>query len=58
MLSAFTAASPCERKGNYPPGEAARAEASRLLTGLGPEVVVDLGTYAELIEAPAEELGA
>jgi hypothetical protein len=57
VLSAFTTASPCERKGNYPPGEAARAEASRLLTGLGPEVVVDLGTYAELM-APAEELGA
>jgi transposase len=61
VLSAFTTARPCERKGNHPPGEAARAEASKLLAGLGPEVVVDLGTYAELVETsgpPAEELGA
>jgi transposase len=51
VLSAFTTARPCERKGNHPPGEAARAEAARLLAGLGPEVTVDLGRYAELAEA-------
>ena len=62
VLSAFTTANPCERKGNYPPGPEARVEATKLLADLGPEVVVDLGAYAELIEAPptapAEEVGA
>jgi hypothetical protein len=62
VLSAFTTANPCERKGNYPPGPDARVEATKLLADLGPEVVVDLGAYAELIEAPptapAEEVGA
>jgi hypothetical protein len=63
VLSAFTTAKPCERKGNYPPGTTARAEASKLLVGLGPEVVVDLETYATLIEtsgasADQEEVGA
>jgi hypothetical protein len=37
-------------------------EATKLLADLGPEVVVALGAYAELIEAPptapAEEAGA
>ena len=33
-----------------PPGAAARAEAARLLSGLGPEVTVDLARYAELAE--------
>ena len=28
VLSAFTTRRPCERKGNHPPGEAARAEAA------------------------------
>ncbi|HEV8625387.1 MAG TPA: helix-turn-helix domain-containing protein [Acidimicrobiia bacterium] len=50
VLSSFTAARPCDRKGNYPPGETARAEAARLLAGLGPEVVVDLDAYARLVE--------
>ena len=62
VLSAFTTANPCEHKGNYPPGDAARAEAAKLLAGLGPEVVVDLGAYAALVEAssttPPEEVGA
>ena len=48
VLSAFTTDRPCERKGNHPPGEPARAEAARLLAGLGPDVVVDLAAYAEL----------
>jgi transposase len=50
VLSSFTSARPCERKGNYPPGESARAEAARLLAGLGPEVVIDLDAYARLVE--------
>jgi transposase len=54
VLSSFTTARPCDRKGNYPPGEAARAEAARLLAGLGPEVVVDLDAYARLVEQAAE----
>jgi len=62
VLSAFSTANPCDRKGNYPPGAQARAEAAKLLAGLGPDVVVDLGAYAALIETPRatppEELGA
>jgi transposase len=50
VLSAFTTARPCERKGNHPPGETARAEAMRLLAGLGPEVTVDLADWAGLAE--------
>ena len=50
VLSAFTTDRPCQRKGNHPPGAAARAEAARLLSGLGPEVTVDLARYAELAE--------
>ena len=60
VLSSFTTDRPCDRKGNHPPGEAARAEAARLLRGLGPEVVVDLGAYARLVEdqaAAGEETG-
>jgi transposase len=51
VLSAFTISRPCQRKGNYPPGQTARAEAARLLAGLGPDVTVDLARYAELAEA-------
>jgi hypothetical protein len=50
VLSAFTTDRPCERKGNHPPGESARAEAGRLLAGLGPEVTIDLADWAELAE--------
>jgi hypothetical protein len=50
VLSAFTTDRPCERKGNHPPGESARAEAGRLLAGLGPDVTVDLADWAELAE--------
>ena len=62
VLSSFTTAKPCDRKGNYPPGPAARAEAAKLLAGLGPEVVVDLEAYARLVEAAGhgggQEVGA
>jgi transposase len=51
VLSAFTASPPCQRKGNHPPGQAARTEAGRLLSGLGGDVTVDLNRYAELAEA-------
>jgi transposase len=52
VLAAFTTSPPCQRKGNHPPGEAARAEGARLLAGLGGgEVTVDLHRYAELAEA-------
>ena len=59
VLSAFTTDKPCDRKGNHPPSEAARAEAAKLLASLGPEVVVDLEAYARLVEAGrGEEAGA
>jgi hypothetical protein len=48
VLSAFTTGRPCDRKANHPPGEGARAEAAKLLAGLGPEVHVDLVRYADL----------
>ena len=51
VLSAFTTDHPCQRKANHPPGAAARAEAARLLAGLGGEVTVNLARYAELAEA-------
>jgi len=54
VLSAFTTDRPCERKANHPPGEDARAEAAKLLAGLGPEVLVDLGRYAELAATGTE----
>jgi hypothetical protein len=50
VLSAFTTGRPCQRKGNHPPGHTARAEAARLLAGLGPDVTVDLADWAELTE--------
>jgi len=58
VLSAFTSANPCERKGNFPPGKAARTEADKLLADLGPEVLVDLSAYAELIETPVLAVGS
>ena len=52
VLGAFTTLPPCERKGNHPPGPAARAAAATLLGGHEDrEVVVDLARYAELVEA-------
>jgi transposase len=51
VLAAFTTDRPCERKGNHPPGDHARAEAARLLAGLGPEVTVDLADWAEMAQA-------
>jgi len=49
VLSAFTTARPCDRKGNRPPGPAALVEAARLLGNEGRAVTVDLAVYAELV---------
>ena len=57
VLSSFTTAKPCDRKGNYPPGATARAEATKLLASLGPEVVVDLEAYARLVDCAANHHG-
>ncbi|MBM4408697.1 MAG: IS21 family transposase [Chloroflexi bacterium] len=51
VLGAFTTRPPCERKGNQPPGPAARAAAVMLRSPEAREVVVDLARYAELVEA-------
>jgi transposase len=51
VLKSFTTARRCDRKGNYPPGEAARAEAAKLLGRLGDDVVVDLAAYARALAA-------
>ncbi len=50
VLAAFTTARPCDRKGNHPPGPAARAAAALLRAGDTREVTVDLARYAELVE--------
>jgi hypothetical protein len=51
VLGQFTTHRACERKGNYPPGAAARAAAAALLGGPeAREVIVDLARYAELAE--------
>ncbi len=57
VLAGFTSARPCERKGNFPPGEAARAEAAKLVAGLGPEVVVNLDVYAALVGGTDANVG-
>jgi len=51
VLAGFTTAPPCERKGNHPPGPAARAAANALRRRADREVRVDLARYAELVEA-------
>lgn len=51
VLAAFTTAPPCRRKANRPPGDAARAEAARLLRCFEDhEVVVDLAVYQSAVE--------
>jgi hypothetical protein len=58
VLSAFTTGRPCDRKANHPPGEGARAEATKLLAGLGPEVLVDLARYADLAATGTQAIRA
>jgi hypothetical protein len=48
VLSAFSTARPCDKKANRPPGDAALAEAAKLLGAHGREPIVDLGIYAEI----------
>ena len=48
VLSAFSTARPCDRKANRPPGEAALAEAAKLLGPGGHEPTVDLEVYGEI----------
>ena len=51
VLGAFSTLPPCERKGNHPPGPAARIAAGALRGGAeAREVVVDLARHAELVE--------
>lgn len=61
VLGAFSTDPPCRRKANRPPTPAARAEAARLI-GVGePDIVVDLGAYAALVESMGRhntEMGA
>jgi transposase len=45
VLSAFSTAPPCDRKGNHPPGPAAQAEAHRLAGDTSGGVTVDLAVY-------------
>ena len=50
ILTGFTSAGPCDRKGDRPPGPAALAAAARLRGHEPREVTVDLARYAELID--------
>ena len=49
VLSQFSAARPCDRKANRPPGQAALAERAALLGSGGLEPAVDLEQLAEVI---------
>jgi hypothetical protein len=49
VLSQFTAARPCDRKANRPPGQAALAERAALMGPEGAEPAVDLARLAEVI---------
>jgi hypothetical protein len=49
VLSQFSAARPCDRKANKPPGRAALDERARLLAPVGHEPSVDLDGLAEVI---------
>jgi hypothetical protein len=49
VLSQFSTARPCDRKGNRPPGATALAERARLMGPEGAEPTVDLAGMAEVI---------
>jgi transposase len=58
VLAAFTTDPPCRRKANRPPGDAARAEAAKLLSGFeDDEVVVSLAAYQSIVEHMATHQG-
>jgi transposase len=51
VLAAFTTDAPCRRKANRPPGDGARAEAAKLLSGFeDDEVVVSLAAYQSIVD--------
>ena len=51
VLAAFSTDPPCRRKANRPPGDAARAEAAKLLAGFeDDEVVVSLAAYQSIVD--------
>jgi hypothetical protein len=51
VLAAFTTDPPCRSKANRPPGDRARTEAAKLLTGFeDDEVVVSLAAYQALVD--------
>ena len=51
VLAAFTTDPPCRRKANRPPGDAARAEAAKLLSNFeDDEVVVSLAAYQSIVD--------
>ena len=49
VLSQFSAARPCDRKANRPPGQAALTERAALMGAEGLEPAVDLDQLAEVI---------
>jgi hypothetical protein len=49
VLSQFSAARPCDRKANRPPGQAALTERTALLGAVGLEPAVDLAQLAEVV---------
>jgi transposase len=51
VLAAFTTDPPCRRKANRPPGDGARKEAAKLLSGFeDDEVVVSLAAYQSIVD--------
>ena len=59
VLAAFTTDPPCRSKANRPPGDEARAEAAKLLSGFeDDEVVVSLAAYQSIVDDMATRRGA
>jgi hypothetical protein len=58
VLSQFSAARPCDRKENRPPGEAALAERAKLMGRAGREPRVDLEAMAEVVRLAGNEASA
>jgi len=51
VLAAFSTDAPCKRKANRPPGEEARAEAAKLVSGFeDDDVVVSLAAYQSIVD--------
>ena len=55
VLSQFSAARPCDRKENRPPGEAALVERAKLMGRAGREPRVDLEAMAEVVRLAGNE---